>query len=177
MYITDLKREIDDIKLKCLIDFEDFNLKFRNLEFEIWNMNNLVNSASNISDNLYENNIREELEDTQNYLDQGVTSNDGVQMKQDIFVGPKYRDSSETYPGKIEKNGNVENLDLNKLIQPVDRVSLNGSQIFLPPVPNLHETSDDLSQCIAKVCQIREFLKKVSSERKSYIDNILHSHK
>ena len=124
-------------------------------------MNNLVNSASNISDNLYENNIREELEDTQNYLDQGVTSSDGVQMKQDIFVGPKYGDSSEAY----------------KLMQPVDRVSLNGSQIILPPVPNLHETSDDLGQCIAKVCQIREFLKKVSSERKRYIDSILRSHK
>ena len=171
VYITDLKREIEDIKLKCFIDLEDVNLKFRNLEFEFWNMNNLLNSASNISENLYVNNIPEELVDTQNYLDQGVKSNDG-----NICIDSEYRDSREKYPGKIERYGNVENLDFNKLIQPANRVSLNGSQIFLPPVPNLNETSDELGQCIVNVCQIREFLKKVSCERKNYVDNILHSY-
>ena len=86
---------MDDIKLKCLIDFEDFHLKFRNLEFNIGNMNNLVNSASNISENLYENSIPEELVDTQNYLDQGVKNNDGK-----IFIDSRYKDCYENYPEK-----------------------------------------------------------------------------
>ena len=52
-------------------------------------------------------------------------------------------------------------------------MSLNGSKIFLPPVPKLNETSDELGKCIVNVCQIREFIKKVSSERENYVENIL----
>ena len=54
-YINTLKKEIENIKLKCFMDFEDFNLKFRDLENRVCT-NNLINSVSNVSDNLYENN-------------------------------------------------------------------------------------------------------------------------
>ena len=138
-YITKLKREIEDIKLKCFIDLEDVKLKFRNLEFELWNTNNLLNSVSNISENLCENNIPEELVDTQNYLDQGVKSNDG-----NIFIGSEYRHGSGENQSKIERDGNAEYIDFNQLVQPAHKVSLNGSKIFLPPVKKLNEANTEL---------------------------------
>jgi len=64
-------------------------------------------------------------------------------------------------------------MDFTKLIQPAPKISLNGSKIFLPPRPGLNETSDELGECINNVCQIREFIKKVSRERESYVENIL----
>ena len=162
--------------MKGFRDFENFNIKFRNLEFDLWNMNNLVNSALNMSENFKENKVPRELGDTQNYCDQGVSSSDEVQMQQDSFVHPEYRESYENYPGKIETKGKLENIDFNQLIQPVHKVSLNGSKIYLPPIPKLNENSDQLGQCIERVCQIREFVRKVAGDRKNYVENILQSY-
>ena len=67
-------------------------------------------------------------------------------------------------------------MDFSKLIQPAPKISLNGSKIFLPPRPKLNETRDELGKCINNVCQIREFIKKVSMERENYVENILQSY-
>ena len=178
-YIIDLKREIEEIKLKYCRDLEDINFQFQKVDFELGEMSNFVNSTSNMSENLYENNISKELGDTQNYLDQGVASIADVQKTQDIFVRSDYGENNVVIPGKMEKTENIENIDFNKLIQPAHRISLSGSKIFLPPVPlsKLNETSDELGKCIVNVCQIREFIKKVSSERENYVDNILNSYR
>ena len=96
----------------------------------------------------------------------GVTRIDEVQIQQAMFVHPEYREGNENYPGKIVEKEKVENIDFNKLIQPVHKVSLNGSKIYLPPIPKLNENSDQLGQCIERVCQIREFVRKVAGDRK-----------
>ena len=74
---------------------EDINFQFKNLEFEIGNMNNLVNSATNMSENFYENKVPRELGDTHNYGDQGVTRIDEVQIQQAKFVYPENREGNE----------------------------------------------------------------------------------
>ena len=158
-YITKLKRDIEDIKLQCFIDLEDVKLKFSNLEFELWNTNNLLHSVSHISENLCENKRPVELMDTQNYLDQGEKSNDG-----NIFVGSEYRQGSRDNQSKIERDGIVENIDFNQLVPPAYKVSLNGSKIFLPPVKMVHETTNELGQCLENLSQIREFIRNVSAE-------------
>ena len=43
-------------------------------------------------------------------------------------------------------------------------------------MPKLNETRDELGKCIINVCQIREFIKKVSGERETYVENILQSY-
>ena len=52
----------------------------------------------------------------------------------------------EYFPVKIETNY---------------KISLNGSQIFIPPVKHSNKVSDELHQCIQNVGQIRQFVKKV----------------
>ena len=99
-----------------------------------------------------------------------------VQRQQDSFVHPEYIESYENYPEKIETKGKLGYMDFTKLIQPVPQISLNGSKIFLPPKPGLNDTSDELDACINNVCQIREFIKKVSSDRENYVENILQSY-
>ena len=54
-YVNVLKAQIEEIRLKSDTEFEDFALKFKNLEQKIY-MNNLGSSVSNISDNLYKDN-------------------------------------------------------------------------------------------------------------------------
>ena len=161
-----------------------------------------------------------------NSSDQCKTELPTVPIIQDVFIGPNllktrvqvHRNGSDTYPCDEDKIGSLRNLNMNEIIQPVSELTLNGSEIFLPPVkvakhlekveivnsqneidkipqngikytignknvtelptvPKVIETNDVLSQSLAKICEIRGFLKKVSSERKNYIDNILNSNK
>ena len=115
-YINDLKREINDIKFQCVMNWEDFNLKFKNLENEVY-MNNVVNSDPNNSDNLYENNYLPHV------INSSINTTDG---------------STNFASVSIEgKDG-----QLNKLRQPSDKFNLSGSQIFIPPVENVKTVID-----------------------------------
>ena len=53
----------------------------------------------------------------------------------------------------------------------------NSGVTKLATVPNLHETNVGLTQSITKISEIRNFLKKVSSECKIFLENILNSNK
>ena len=48
-------------------------------------MNNLVNSASNMSEYFYEDNVQKEVGGTHNYCDQGVISIEDFQRLKDIL--------------------------------------------------------------------------------------------
>ena len=168
-YIIDLKREIEEIKLKCGRDLGDINFQFQKLDLEIGKRSNFVNSTSNLAENFYENNIS----NTQDYCNQGVTSSDEVQMQQDNLVHPEYRQNNENYSGKIEIKEKIGNLDGNKLRQPSYKISLNGSKIYLPPISELQGNSAQLGQCIKRVCQMKQFVRKVEDDRKHYVENIL----
>ena len=171
-YIIDLQREIEEIKLKYCRDLEDINFQVKNLECEIGNRNNFVNSAPNLSEDFFEKNAPRTLGVSQAYSKQGFSSGDDVQ-RQNILVNHKYRQNYDDFPGKIKAEGKLEKIDFNRLIQPAHKVSLNGSKIFLPPVKKLNEANTELDKCMTNVVQMRQFIKQVSGDRKQYVENIL----